>query len=76
MSEEYLTPEDLSARWKLPLSTLSQWRWHRKGPPFVRMGKRVRYLLEGVEGFEKNFERTTNTSYEKNNICPNIKIFK
>jgi len=40
------------------------------------MGKRVRYLLEGVEGFEKNFERTTNTSYEKNNICPNIKIFK
>jgi len=71
MSKTYLTPEDLSDRWSLPLKTLSQWRWYRKGPPFVKMGKRIRYTIKGVEAFENQVVET-NTCYEKNNICPNF----
>lgn len=75
MAKIFLTPEELSERWKLPLSTLDQWRWYRKGPPFVRMGKRIRYTIKGIEDFESQVVQT-NTCYEKNTICPNINIFK
>jgi excisionase family DNA binding protein len=35
----------------VPEKTLAQWRYHGKGPAFVRVGKHVRYRVEDVEAF-------------------------
>ena len=75
MARTYLTPEDLSARWNLPLTTLSQWRWHGKPPAFAKIGKRVRYELKDVEEFEEKITKK-NTCYKEYSIHPNIKILK
>lgn len=32
-------------------STLRQWRYEGHGPPFVRIGKAVRYRVEAVESW-------------------------
>ena len=37
------TPDDLVARKVATYSTLSTWRHERKGPAFIRAGKRVLY---------------------------------
>lgn len=73
MEKTYLSPEALSVRWDLPLTTLSQWRWHGKGPEFSKMGRRVRYELEHVEEFEEQVKKK-NTCYEKHDFGPKIKI--
>ena len=75
MAKPFLTPEELSERWSLPLTTLSQWRWTGKGPEFSKMGKRARYALEAVEEFEKRVLKS-NTCNSKNNLYPNIKFKK
>lgn len=75
MEKTYLSPEALSVRWDLPLTTLSQWRWHGKGPEFSKMGRRVRYELKDVEDFEKQVVKK-NTCYEKYDLGPNLKIKK
>lgn len=75
MEKIYLSPEALSVRWDLPLTTLSQWRWHGKGPDFSKMGRRVRYELTVVEEFERQVVKK-NTCYEKHDFGPNIKIAK
>lgn len=72
MDKIYLSPEALSLRWGLPLTTLSQWRWHGKGPEFSKMGRRVRYDLKDVEDFEKQIVKK-NTCYDKYDLGPNIK---
>jgi predicted site-specific integrase-resolvase len=73
MAKILLTPEELSERWKLPLSTLDQWRWYGKGPQHLKMGKRIRYPLENIEKFEEQSLRS-NTSSTQKNLCPNIKL--
>lgn len=78
MARTYLTPEDLSARWNLPLSTLNQWRWNGKPPAFAKIGKRVRYELKDVEEFEEKFTKK-NTCYKEYPAYPqypHIKILK
>lgn len=65
MKEIRLTPEDLAERWKVPTTTLSQWRWNGKGPQFIRLGKHIVYRLQDVELFEEQKLRrdTTHTGY-------------
>jgi len=31
--------------------TLVRWRYHRKGPPFVKIGRHIRYRLEDLTAF-------------------------
>lgn len=55
-SEEpvYLTSKELADRWRLSEQTLANWRHAgTKGPPFIRIGSRVLYPIEGVQSFEK-----------------------
>lgn len=73
MEKIYLSPEELSIRWGLPLTTLSQWRWHGKAPEFSKMGRRVRYELKAVEEFESQAVKK-NTCYEKDDFGLNMKI--
>ena len=49
----FLTPKELAQRWRLNHQTLANWRHKRQGPPFVRIGTRVLYPIEGIQSFER-----------------------
>ena len=46
-----LTERDAAVRLGLKVATLRAWRHHGKGPPFVRLGRAVRYLSNDLEEF-------------------------
>ncbi|MFN5080833.1 MAG: hypothetical protein ACK5RH_09965 [Burkholderiales bacterium] len=54
MSEQFLSELDLAARWAMSSKTLTGWRVQRRGPPFVKLGKMVRYAMSDVLEFERN----------------------
>ncbi|MFE9415503.1 helix-turn-helix transcriptional regulator [Streptomyces griseofuscus] len=43
LPDRYLTPDDISEMFEVPLETVYQWRKKRTGPPGFRIGKHVRY---------------------------------
>jgi hypothetical protein len=47
-SEQYLSNEDLSARYKVPLKTVRKWRFEGTGPQGFRVGRHVRYRESDV----------------------------
>jgi hypothetical protein len=49
----YLTSKELADRWRLADQTLANWRYAGKGPPFIRVGSRVLYPIEGIHSFER-----------------------
>jgi hypothetical protein len=49
----YLTSKELADRWRLSDQTLANWRYAGKGPPFIRVGARVLYPIEGINAYEK-----------------------
>lgn len=61
MQSSFLTAEALAARWNMPPSTLSQWRWNGRGPHYFKIGRHVLYKLEDIEAFEEG-KRRSNTS--------------
>ena len=52
MSTRHLSQIELAARWNLSPRTLERWRFTGEGPQFVKLGGRVVYRLEDVEGYE------------------------
>ncbi len=56
MADEFLSPEDLAKRYGRPLKTIYRWNYQRSGPPFLRMGRAVRYRLADVKAWEKAHE--------------------
>lgn len=52
MMGDFLSPKELSQRWKLSYSTLERWRWLGVGPNYLRIGGRIRYRLEDILAFE------------------------
>ncbi|MFF7779498.1 helix-turn-helix domain-containing protein [Streptomyces tanashiensis] len=51
LPDEYLTPEDIAFKFKVPLETVYQWRKRRTGPPGFRVGKHVRYDPAAVQAW-------------------------
>jgi excisionase family DNA binding protein len=51
MSEHLLSPDEVSAYLGVPVETLRRWRYERRGPSYVRPGKRVRYRASDVEAY-------------------------
>lgn len=54
-SSEYLTPDEVVARWRglISKSTLDNWRSSQnRGPRFVKIGGRVLYPLDEVVAYE------------------------
>ena len=49
----YLTSKEVADRWRLSDKTMANWRHAGKGPPFIRVGSRVLYPIEGINAFEK-----------------------
>lgn len=52
-TKEFLTSKELSDRWRLSDQTLANWRYAGKGPPFIRVGSRVLYPIDGIRAFEQ-----------------------
>ncbi len=75
MNKVFLTPEDLAKRWCVPTCTLEQWRWTGKGPQFVKIGRRVRYVLEDIESFENQYVMKK-SPYQANNLYSKIRTVK
>ena len=44
-------PSDVATYLGKPLRTLEQWRYHRRGPAFVKIGGEVRYRWEDVDAW-------------------------
>jgi hypothetical protein len=54
MTEQFLSEVDLAARWAMSSKTLTRWRTIWRGPPFVKLGKTVRYAMSDVLEFERH----------------------
>ena len=46
-----LTPEQVSKMTTIPTSTLAQWRYRKRGIPYLRIGRLVRYDLADVNAY-------------------------
>ena len=58
---QHLDQNALAARWLISHRTLEQWRWHGRGPRFLKVGTRVVYRLSDIEAFEAaNLHANTN----------------
>ena len=60
MAGPLLTPAEVAERLRVSTRTLEFWRHQGRGPAFVRVGKRVRYRPDDVEGFIEG-QRSTST---------------
>jgi len=47
-----LTPKQLAKRWQVSVRTLERMRAERRGPPWERLGYRVRYDLDEILKYE------------------------
>ena len=52
-SSEFLTDQQLAARWQIHRQTLARWRKASTGPAYVRIEGNVLYPLAEVEQYEK-----------------------
>ena len=52
MKTMHLKSEDLAVRWDVKESTLGQWRWFGKGPPFLKLESLILYRMKDIEHFE------------------------
>jgi hypothetical protein len=48
---ELVTERQVSNRWNISLNTLRYWRSVGEGPPYVKMGRSVRYNVAALERF-------------------------
>ena len=48
---------ELAYRWGLSVKTLRRWRQEQQGPIFCKFGRRVTYLLNEIEAFERSVAR-------------------
>jgi excisionase family DNA binding protein len=53
-SVQHLTISELAERLAVPVPTLYSWNSKGIGPPFLKLGRHVRYRLEDVEQWEKS----------------------
>ena len=60
MSERLLSEAELSELTGVPVATLVDWRYRRRGPSYVKLGARVRYRESDVDAWLA--ERTVHTS--------------
>jgi hypothetical protein len=48
---------DLATRWGISPKTLQRWRTNKSGPPYLKLSKRVKYLIEDVVAYEQQQRR-------------------
>jgi hypothetical protein len=52
-----LTQAELADRWRISPRSLEKWRTLGLGPAYIKVGGRVRYLLEDVLAYEAEHRR-------------------
>lgn len=54
-NDKYLTPEEVSARYRGEISagTLRNWRVARIGPTFIKIGKAVLYPVDELDAWDR-----------------------
>jgi hypothetical protein len=59
MENKYLTEKQLSDRWggSPTPGTLRNWRHQGKGPRYVKIGQKPKYLLSDVLKYERKLKR-------------------
>jgi predicted DNA-binding transcriptional regulator AlpA len=53
----FLSTRELSETWGVPESTLRYWRSAETGPPYVKLGGRIKYDLADVERYVRANKR-------------------
>lgn len=48
----HINEKNLAARLLLSVRTLQRWRWQGKGPPYLKLGRRVVYRLSDIVDWE------------------------
>lgn len=57
--EEQLPPEYLKEKYDISTKTLANWRSEKRGPKYLKMGKKIRYIRKDVEKwFSENTVKT------------------
>jgi predicted DNA-binding transcriptional regulator AlpA len=54
LHDEYLSPDSLAERWKVPVKTIYHWNTTHSGPRFMKIGRHVRYRLRDVVAWENS----------------------
>lgn len=54
----------MAQRLNVSVKTLQRWRWIGYGPPFIKIGRAVRYRDSDVEAFVQASRRTSTTSVD------------
>lgn len=64
---DYLTPQDLHARWKkrVAVRTLANWRCLGTGPKYTKVGGRILYPLNEVVEWEERRTTDSTASYAR-----------
>lgn len=64
MSHNYLTPTEVSERFRgrISVRTLANWRYLGTGPKFTRLGGRILYPIEALDEWEQ--KRTVDSTSE------------
>ena len=57
-TQQFLSPQQLAARWDIPIKTLEVWRYRGVGPNFAKFGKLVRYSVPVIVDYEQSCART------------------
>ncbi|WP_024762006.1 helix-turn-helix domain-containing protein [Streptomyces exfoliatus] len=51
LPDEYLTPDDIALKFKVPKETVYYWHKKHTGPPGFRVGKHIRYDPTAVQAW-------------------------
>ena len=46
-----LGPLEVKDRYSVPVGTLANWRWAKKGPRYFKVNRKILYRLEDLEDF-------------------------
>jgi len=63
MKKVAINEQELAERWGLSPKTLQRWRSEGRGPRYLKLSKRVTYLVEEIQAFE--MESMHSATWEK-----------
>jgi hypothetical protein len=49
LEERLLTPAEVAGLLGVPVNSLKMWRYRRTGPPWLKLGRHIRYSRRDVE---------------------------
>lgn len=49
--KKMLRPADVENSYSVPVGTLANWRWSKRGPKFFKVNRKVLYRAEDLEEF-------------------------